>query len=68
MKSVDARGFACPRPVLMTDEAIKSGENDIIVFVDNKVAEMNVTNHAEKNGYKVTHEREGRDFKLVLKK
>ena len=66
---VDARGFSCPRPVMMVDDEIKKNSpSELVVLVDNRVAEKNVTNHAESLGYKVTHEKEGRDFKLTLNK
>lgn len=68
MVEVDARGYSCPKPVLMTEEEVKKGEKEITVLVDNRVAETNVTRFAEGEGYKVEHGREGRDFKLVLKK
>lgn len=66
---VDARGYACPRPVMMVDEEIKKNNpSELVVLVDNRAAEKNVSNHAESLGYKVTHEKEGRDFKLTLNK
>ena len=66
---IDARGYACPKPVLMTDEEIKNNNpSELVVLVDNRSAENNVANFAMSKGYKVTHEREGRDFKLILTK
>lgn len=66
---VDARGYTCPRPVMMVDEEIKKNNpSELVVLVDNRTAEKNVSNHAESLGYKVTHEKEGRDFKLTLNK
>lgn len=66
---VDARGFSCPRPVMMTEEEIKKNNpKSFEVLVDNRVSEKNVANYAESMGYTVKHEREGRDFKLVCTK
>ena len=66
---IDARGYACPRPVMMVDEEIKKNNpSELVVLVDNRTAEKNVSNHAESLGYKVTHEKEGRVFKLTLNK
>ena len=66
---VDARGYACPKPVLMVEAEIKKNNpSELVVLVDNRTAEKNVSNYAESVGYKVTHEREGRDFKLTLNK
>ena len=53
----------------MVDEEIKKNNpSELVVLVDNSTAEKNVTNYAESLGYKVTHDREGRDFKLILNK
>ena len=66
---IDARGFSCPKPVMMVDEEIKKNNpNELVVMVDNRTAEKNVSTFAESNGYKVTHEKVGRDFKLTLNK
>ena len=66
---VDARGFSCPKPVMMVEaEYKKNGPSMIEVMVDNKVAAKNVTNYAESVGYAVTEEKVARDFKLTLKK
>lgn len=66
---VDARGYSCPKPVMMVEEECKKNNpKELVVLVDNKVAEKNVSNFAEGLGYKVTHEKEGRDFKLTLTK
>lgn len=68
-KMVDARGYSCPKPVLMTEEEInKNNPSELVVLVDNRAAEKNVANFAMSKGYKVTHDREGRDFKLILNK
>ena len=66
---VDARGYSCPKPVMMVEEEYKKNNpTEMEVMVDNKVAEKNVSNYAESVGYTVTHEKVGRDFKLILKK
>ena len=39
MKTVDARGFACPQPVIMAQKAIKAdAPGELQVLVDNKCA------------------------------
>jgi selenium metabolism protein YedF len=68
VKEVDARGYPCPQPVLMTKEAVEKGAEELIVFVDNKGAAENVARFAEKSGYKAHIEKEGSDFKLHLSK
>ena len=55
MKTVDARGFACPQPVIMAQKAIKAdAPSELEVLVDNKCAVENVTRFGESQGYTVT--------------
>ena len=39
---VDARGLACPAPVVKTKDALKGGAAEIEVLVDNPTARDNV--------------------------
>lgn len=49
---VDARGEACPRPVIMTKKELdKIGEGIITTIVDNEVAKVNITKLADSLGY-----------------
>ena len=66
---VDARGYSCPRPVIMVQKAVKNGAPDMLeVMVDNQCSLENVTRFANNQGYKVVSSQEGEDFKLVLTK
>lgn len=54
MKSIDARNQACPKPVLMTKNAIADKSlKEIEVIVDNIAAKENVTRFLEKFGFTV---------------
>jgi len=53
---VDARGRACPQPVIMTRNALQGGEA-VTTIVDSDTAQGNVTRMAERAGYSVTAER-----------
>lgn len=53
MKQVDARGRACPEPVLMAKQALKASPAGVEVLVDNAVALGNVTRFAQNAGYQV---------------
>lgn len=67
---IDARGQACPMPVVMTQNAIKKEKPSVLeVLVDNQTAVENVTRFAARAGYTVTVEEtaEG-DFQLNLRK
>ena len=46
MKSIDARGLACPEPVLLTKKALANNETELTVLVDNLTAVQNVTRFA----------------------
>ena len=50
---VDARGLSCPVPVIMTQKAMKSGEDYYEVMVDAGAPRENVTRYAESQGYSV---------------
>lgn len=50
-KVADARGLACPQPVLMTKEALeKTTEGIINVVVDNEASKENVRRFAQRQG------------------
>jgi selenium metabolism protein YedF len=50
-RKVDARGLACPQPVLMTKEALEGIEEGIItVLVDNVASKENVKRFAQRMG------------------
>ena len=53
MKKVDARGDACPIPVVKAKHAIEelSGAGQMEVLVDNEIAVQNLTKMAEQKGY-----------------
>ena len=56
-KTIDARGQACPQPVILTKKALKEPVFDVItVIVDNDTALKNVTLLAEKHGAIYTSE------------
>jgi len=58
---VDARGKACPTPVIMTKKAVESAPGKTVtVIVDNEVAKENVSKFAASISYDVAVEsREG---------
>lgn len=51
-KILDARGWACPKPVIETRKAIQTGV-PLIVIVDNKPAKENVSRLAVKLGFQI---------------
>ena len=67
-KKVDARGFSCPQPVIMTRRAIEEGEFPIEVLVETVTSRENVRRAAEKLGCQVEVEEMGDEFKLTITK
>ena len=43
MTTVDARGYSCPEPVIMTRKALMSKEAEYAIMVDNTASRENVT-------------------------
>lgn len=67
-KTVDARGFSCPQPVIMARQAISEGAFPVEVLVETVTSRENVRRMAEKLGCKVEVIPQGDEFKLVLRK
>ena len=66
---VDARGYACPMPVVMVQKEVKANQPvKLEVLVDNQCALENVTRFANNQGYSVTSQQEDEDFRLTLTK
>jgi tRNA 2-thiouridine synthesizing protein A len=67
-KVVDARGFSCPQPVIMTMRAIQEGQFPIEVLVETVTSRENVRRASEKLGCQVEVEEMGEEFKLTITK
>ena len=67
---VDARGLACPLPVLKVQQAVKKDAPATLeVLVDNEAAVQNVTRFANNAGYQVkVKELEDEEYSLTLSK
>ena len=63
--TVDARGRSCPEPVIMTKNALSSGEMEIMV--DNRTALENVSRFLRKSGKEVSH-KEVEDYFVISAK
>ena len=54
-KTIDARGFSCPQPVMMTlDEISAMNKGELVVLVDNEAARENVIRAAASQGWLMT--------------
>lgn len=67
MNQVDARGYSCPEPVLMTKNALKNG-TPLVVLVDNETPLQNVRRFAVNNGYQVSWKEVGEDYEITITK
>ena len=66
---VDARGFACPMPLIMVEKALQECDAaELEVLVDYECAVENVTRFAEGKGYTVTCSEDDGEYTLSLKK
>ncbi|MDZ7338806.1 MAG: sulfurtransferase-like selenium metabolism protein YedF [candidate division KSB1 bacterium] len=64
---VDARGLACPQPVILARKALQES-NEVVVIVDNDTSRQNVTRMAEKAGCTVRQETRADGIYLHLHK
>jgi selenium metabolism protein YedF len=63
--AIDARGLACPAPVLMVKDAVeKKTRENVAVLVDNIAAKENVTRFLESRQFAVTALQEGDTFHI----
>lgn len=66
MKEIDARGLACPGPVLQTKAALQEGNPEALaVVVDNAASRQNVQRFLESQGFETAHEERGSDYLIV---
>jgi TusA-related sulfurtransferase len=67
MFTVDARGYACPQPVVMTKKAIEKHGVPVTVLVDENAPLENVSRFAANSGYKVSHkDLGGGEFEITI--
>lgn len=67
MNTLDARGYSCPEPLIMTKAALEKGL-PLVVMVDSMTPVNNITRYATNAGYKVNHKAVGEDFEITIEK
>jgi len=67
VKEVDARGLACPQPVILTRKAMQEADQ-VVTLVDNEAAVANVTRMATKAGWQAGVTSEGSESRIELAK
>lgn len=66
MKEIDARGLACPAPVLQTKATLQEeGPRHVKVVLDNAASQQNVQRFLESQGFQTTLEQSGDDYLVV---
>ena len=68
--TVDARGFSCPQPVLMTlDKIKKADKGEIQVLVDTDTSKENVSRAATSKGWEIKDiQEEGEGYRITIAK
>jgi len=68
--TVDARGFSCPQPVLMTLDGIKKvDKGEIVILVDTDTSKENVSRAAKSQGWQVKDVlEEGGGYRVTISK
>jgi len=70
MKTVDARGMTCPKPLILTKKALNelAAGGRMAVLIDNETSKRNVERFCRDNGVDVSAARNGSTFTLTLVK
>jgi tRNA 2-thiouridine synthesizing protein A len=68
--TVDARGFSCPQPVLMTLDGIKKADSgEMAILVDTDTSKENVSRAAKSQGWQVKEVlQEGGGYRVTIAK
>jgi selenium metabolism protein YedF len=66
MKEIDARGLACPAPVLHTKATLQEEKPGAVkVIVDNAASQQNVQRFLESQGFETVLEKQGGDYLVI---
>ncbi|RPJ82880.1 MAG: sulfurtransferase-like selenium metabolism protein YedF [Deltaproteobacteria bacterium] len=69
MKQIDAKGLACPAPVIQTKAVIEEESPESIdVMVDNEAASQNVSRFLQSRHYKIAVQKQGNEFHVLGQK
>lgn len=68
MPIIDARGLACPEPVIKAKRGLKESPEGVEILVDNNTAVENVKRFAGGKGYQAEVAEENGDFRICITK
>ena len=66
MKEVDARKLNCPQPLILTKNALESGEKEVLTIVDNETARENILKFCKLKGFDVKVEEKNNEFHIKI--
>jgi len=66
MKTIDARGLACPEPLLLTKKTFDAGEKTFAVLVDDETPKENIRRFCDHQGCDFQASREDDMWRLTL--
>ncbi|WP_312641655.1 sulfurtransferase-like selenium metabolism protein YedF [Hydrogenoanaerobacterium sp.] len=66
MINIDAKGKACPMPVIMAKKELDAGAKQLTIEVDNQIAVENLKRLGESQGFTVTAFGEGASFQVAF--
>jgi selenium metabolism protein YedF len=66
MKEIDARGLACPAPVLQTKAVLQDEKpTDVTIVLDNPASQQNVQRFLESQGFQTVIQHIGADYLVI---
>lgn len=66
MDQIDARGYSCPEPVLMTKRALQEKGTPLNVLVDGETPLQNIQRFASNAGHPVSWRAVGEDYEITI--
>jgi len=67
MKTIDARGLACPEPVLLTKKTVDEGEKEFEVLVDSDIPKENIKKFCDSYNCLMTETKTADGWKLLIR-
>ena len=69
IERLDARGFSCPQPIVLTRNKMKEiGEGTFEVIVETGTSRDNISRLAKNEGWEIEVSDQGNEFVLTLRK
>lgn len=68
MKIIDARGLACPEPVLLTKQAVDAGEMEFTVLVDDEIPKENIKRFCEGYNCSIVETPDANGWRLSIRR